>query len=309
MTTSHSRVSTMSLRGFSQTAIFPAICRAAHQMFDEDPKILHDPIAVKFIDDAARTALSNKDPTLMAMVIPAARTHFCLRSRIAEDCLERAVACGVDQYIVLGAGLDSFAYRQPDWARAIEIVEVDHPRTQEFKLELIKANGLRPPQNVSYLPVDFAAESVIDRLTQASTNTARPLFVSWLGVTQYLVPEAVSDVLRALASWPGGCGLLVTYMLADWSDFEPLTVERYKRQRDRAASLGEPWISGYSEATMASSLRSAGFAFQKAFTVSGIQSLYFARRTDGLRAEGGPSWIMGAYTSLAGEPWFNLESR
>src|SRR6516225_6993093 len=73
-------VSTMSLRGFSQTAILPAICRAAHQMLDADPKILHDPIAVKFIDDAAQTALSNRDPTLMAMVIPAARTHFCLRS-------------------------------------------------------------------------------------------------------------------------------------------------------------------------------------------------------------------------------------
>jgi methyltransferase (TIGR00027 family) len=299
----------MSLRGFSQTAIFPAICRAAHQMFDEDPKILHDPIAVKFIDAAAQTALSNKDPALMAMATPAARTHFCLRSRIAEDCLERAVARGVDQYIVLGAGLDSFAYRPPDWARAIEIVEVDHPRTQEFKLELIKANGLRPSQNVSYVPVDFASDSVIDRLTQASTDTARPLFVSRLGVTQYLVPEAVSDVLRALASWPGGCGLLVTYMLADWSEFEPQTVERYNRQRDRAASLGEPWISGYSQATMVASLRSTGFALQKSFTVSGIQSLYFARRTDGLRPEGGPSWIMGAHTSLGGKPWFDLESQ
>jgi methyltransferase (TIGR00027 family) len=299
----------MSLHSFSQTAIFAAICRAAHQMFDEDPKILRDPVAVKFIDDAARTALSNKDPTLMAMVTPAARSHFCLRSRIAEDCLERAAAHGVDQYIVLGAGLDSFAYRQPDWARGMEIVEVDHPRTQEFKIGLIKAKGLGPPQNVSYLPVDFAADSVIDRLTRTGTNTARPLFVSWLGVTQYLVPEAVSDVLRALASWPGGCGLLVTYMLADWSDFEPQTVARYKRQRERAASLGEPWISGYSETTMIASLRSAGFACRKSFTVSDIQSQYFARRTDGLRAEGGPSRIVGAHTSSAGEPWFNLESR
>jgi len=245
----------------------------------------------------------------MAMVTPAARTHFCLRSRIAEDCLERAAARGVKQYIVLGAGWDSFAYRQPDWARALEIVEVDHPRTQEFKIELIKAKGLGPRQNVSYLPVDFAAESVIDRLTRVGTNAARPIFVSWLGVTQYLVPESVSAILRALASWPGGCGLLVTYMLADWSDFEPQTVARFNRQRARAASLGEPWISGYSETSMIASLRSAGFACQKSFTVAAIQSRYFARRTDGLRAEGGPSRIMGAHTSCAGQPWFNLESR
>jgi methyltransferase (TIGR00027 family) len=299
----------MSLHGFSQTAMFAAICRAAHQMFDEDPKILHDPIALKCIDDAAQTALSNKDPILMAMVTRAQRAHFCLRSRIAEDCLARAVTSGVDQYIVLGAGLDSFAYRQPDWARTIKIVEVDHPLTQEFKLELIKANALGPPENVIYLPIDFASETLIDRFTQVSINVARPIFVSWLGVTQFLTPDAVSEVLRALASWPGGCGLLLTYMLADWSDFEPQTVEHYKRQRDRAALLGEPWISGYSEATMAASLRSAGFAFQKSFAVCDIQSLYFARRTDGLRAEGGPSRPMGAHTSWDGEPWFNLESR
>lgn len=299
----------MSLHGFSQTAIVTAVCRAAHQVLDDDPKILRDPIAVKFIDDAAHGALSNKDPMLMAMANPAARAHFCLRNRIAEDCLERAAVRGVDQYVVLGAGLDSFAYRQPDWARAIKIVEVDHPRTQDFKIELIKSKALGPPQNVIYLPVDFASESVINRLTQASINTARPIFVSWLGVTQYLEPDAVSDVLRALASWPGGCGLLMTYMLADWSDFEPEAVERFEYQRDRAASLGEPWLSGYSESSMVASLRSAGFAFQKSFAVSDIQSLYFARRTDGLRAEGGPSRIMGAHTSAGSESWFNLGSQ
>lgn len=299
----------MSLHGFSRTAIFAAICRAAHQILDEDPKILHDPIALKCLDEAAQTALSNRDPTLMALVTPMQRAHFCLRSRIAEDCLERAVERGVDQYVILGAGLDSFAYRQPDWARTIKVVEVDHPRTQAFKIELIKAKALGPPENVVYLPVDFTTEGVIGRLAQASINVARPIFVSWLGVTQYLASDAVSDVLRALASWPGGCGLLVTYMLADWADFEPQTVERYKRQRDRAASLGEPWISGYSETTMTASLRSAGFAFQKSFAVSDIQSLYFARRTDGLRAEGGPSRLMGAHTSRDGEPWFDLESR
>jgi methyltransferase (TIGR00027 family) len=299
----------MSLDGFSRTAIFAAICRAAHQVCDDDPKILHDPIALKCIDDAAQTALRTRDPRLMAMVTAAQRAHFCLRSRIAEDCLQRAVARGVDQYVVLGAGLDLFAYRQPDWARTVKIVEVDHPRTQEFKIELIKAKALGPSENVIYLPVDFASENVIGRLTQASINVARPIFVSWLGVTQYLAPDAVSNVLRALASWPGGCGLLVTYMLADWSDFEPQTIERYNRQRDRAASFGEPWISGYSEATMTASLRSAGFAFQESFAVSDIQSLYFAHRTDGLRAEGGPSRLMGAHTSLDGEPWFDLQSR
>ena len=296
----------MSLQGFSRTAIATAIARAAHQLFDEDPKLLDDPLALTFVGDATREALRAQDPAIMNMANPASRVHFCLRSRIAEDCLARAVARGVDQYAILGAGLDSFAYRQPAWAHAVSIIEIDHPKTQAFKREWLRSRSVAPSSNVGYLSIDFARESLIQRLHQAPFDRTRPIFVSWLGVTQYLVPEAVTETLRSLAAWPGGCGLVLTYMLADWSDFTAEARTWFERQKDGAAAVGEPWLSRYSEAAMIAGLRSAGFAAQVTFALADIHALYFSRRTDGLQAEGGPSRIIGAHTSADGDAWFNL---
>ena len=220
--------------------------------------------------------------------------------------MRRAAAFGVEQYVILGAGLDSFAYRQPTWARSCRIVEVDHPKTQQLKIELIKSQALGPPQNVTYLAVDFATESLIDKFEQAEIDAARPIFVSWLGVSQYLAADAVSAVLRALATWRGGCGLLMTYMLADWSELDPLVRAGVERVKEWAASVGEPWLSGYSEASMIETLRSSGFAEQRPFATNAMQSLYFAKRTDGFKAEDGPSRIIGAHTCKGCTAWFNL---
>jgi methyltransferase (TIGR00027 family) len=297
----------MSLQTFSKTAIGPAICRAAHQLFDDDPKILCDPTALAFVDDATAAALSAKEPALMERVTPERRVHFCLRGRIVEDCLKKAVASGVSQYVVLGAGLDSFAYRQPDWARGTTIMEVDHPRSQEFKVALVKARSLSPLRNVRYLPVDFASESLEERLNHANIDASRPIFVSWLGVTQYLPEESITNVLRGLANWPGGCGLVTTYALSDWSEFDAKVRARFQAMKNQSASVGEPWLSAYSETSMAETLRLAGFEVQVPFAVSDIQARYFSGRTDGLRAEGGPSRIMGAHTHSGIESWFRLE--
>lgn len=296
----------MTLRGFSQTALGTAMCRAAHQIVDGEPKILCDPIAAKFLDEPTMAALRAGNPALMARINPGARVHFCLRSRVAEDCLERAVGCGVNQYVILGAGLDSFAYRQPEWAGALEIVEIDHPETQALKLDIVKSRHLGPPRNVTYLPIDFASESLLARLEHATLNVRRPIFVSWLGVTQYLTPDAVDRTLQALANWPGGCGVLLTYMLSDWSEFPPEAVARFEAQRKGSASLGEPWLSAYSESSITAALQTAGFVLERSFSVAEMQSRYFAGRADGLKAEGGPSRIMGAHTAADGAAWFDL---
>jgi O-methyltransferase involved in polyketide biosynthesis len=130
--------------------------------------------------------------------------------------------------------------------------------------------------------------------------------VSWLGVTQYLTADAVAKTLHALAAWPGGCGIVLTYMLSDWSDFTPEAVARFEAQRNMATSVGEPWLSGYSESSITATLRAAGFALQRSFPVAELQSRYFAGRADGLKAEGGPSRIIGAHTSADGGAWFDL---
>jgi methyltransferase (TIGR00027 family) len=222
--------------------------------------------------------------------------------------MKRATARGAEQHIILGAGLDSFAYRQPAWARSINILEVDHPKTQQLKLELVKSQGLGPPSNVSYLPIDFARDSLLDGLKQADIDETRPIFLSWLGGSQYLATNEVSALLRALASWRGGCGLVMTYMLAEWSDLEPVIRAGWERAKQWAASVGEPWLSHYSESSMRETLRSAGFAAQNPFTANDMQFLYFAKRTDGLRAEVGPSRIISAHTSEDGADWFDVAS-
>ncbi len=99
---------------------------------------------------------------------------------------------------------------------------------------------------------------------------------------------------------------MLTYMLADGSDFRPAARARFEYARDRAASLGEPWINHYSEAAMIATLRSAGFAAHTSFALSDIKARYFSQRTDGLKAEGGPSLIIGAHTSPSGSAWFDV---
>jgi len=283
-----------------------AICRAAHQMLDDDPKILRDPIALKFLSEGELAALRSRDPALMAMANPFTRAHFCQRSRVAEDCMERAAARGVDQFIILGAGLDSFAYRQPPWAQSSKVVEVDHPDTQKAKIELIRSRDLGPPGNVAYVAADLARGSLIDRLDQTGIDTARPIFVSWLGVSQYLPADAVSAVLRALAGWRGGCGLVMTYVLADWSNLQAEVRAGAERTMQWAASVGEPWLSSFSETTIIDVLRSAGFVGQKTFAASELRSIYL-RHGQAFDVAANPSRIIASYTTQDAASCFDLE--
>jgi methyltransferase (TIGR00027 family) len=296
----------VALQDFSKTATMTAICRAAHQILDDDPKILNDPIALKFVNEEALSGLRRRDPMLMMLASPFARLHFCLRSRVAEDCMERAAAQDAEQFVILGAGLDSFAYRQPDWAQNCKIVEVDHPKTQQFKIELVKSRALELSDNVIYIAFDFATDSLTDRFEQTSLDARRPIFVSWLGVSQYLPVDTVSRVLRELAAWRGGCGLVMTYALEDWSDLDPIVRTGAERAKEWAASVGEPWLSSYSDSAIVHALRSAGFSAVKPFTVAELQSTYFSRN-HAFEASAGPSRIVGAHTSGQDMTWFELD--
>ncbi|MBN9078102.1 MAG: hypothetical protein BGN87_13030 [Rhizobiales bacterium 65-79] len=291
---------------FSDTATMAAICRAAHQILDDDPRILDDPIAAKFLSEETLADLRARDPMLMAVANPFTRLHFCLRSRVAEDCMKRAAAHSVEQLIVLGAGLDSFAYRQPIWAQSCKIVEIDHPKAQRLKTGLVKSQGLGPPENVSYLPIDLTAEPLTDALKQAGMDAIRPLFVSWLGVSQYLPFDAVANVLGALGAWPGGCGLVMTYALADWSSLEPAVRAGAERAKEQAASIGEPWLNSFSEQEIAALMRSSGFAALKPFATAELQSVYF-KADHAIEASAGPSRIIGAHSVDEGIAWFDLD--
>src|SRR5260370_40550562 len=119
------------------------------------------------------------------------RSAFVLRSGFVEDCLQSAVTGGIRQYVILGAGLDPFAYRQPGWARNLAIFEVDHPSSQEYKKERLAARGIQIPANLRFCPCDFEHQSLDEALAAISFERGTTTFFSWLGVTQYLTRDAI----------------------------------------------------------------------------------------------------------------------
>ena len=206
----------------------------------------------------------------------ALRSHVVLRSRFAEDSLHDAVTRGATQYVLLGAGLDTFAYRQPAWARAIEIVEVDHPASQADKRERLGAAGIEIPGNVRYADIDFERETLAEGLLRSGIAFDQPTFFSWLGVTMYLTREAIDAVLKTVASFPRGSEIVLTFAQppAPGDDMSSLAA--------RAAHVGEPWISYFTPEELEAVLRGHGFPEvfflirEEAFT------RYYDGRQDGL---------------------------
>jgi methyltransferase (TIGR00027 family) len=169
---------------FSRTAHRVAIRRAAHQLFDQ-PKVLDDPLAVPIIGAEAAEKLCASPRERKHPFARAFRAFMVARSRYAEDQLAKAVEQDVAQYVVLGAGLDTFACRNPD-STNLRVFEVDHPATQAWKLERLQAAGIAIPQSLKFVPVDFERQTLAAGLEQGGFDSGSPAFFSWLGVTPYL---------------------------------------------------------------------------------------------------------------------------
>src|SRR5262245_27521296 len=139
----------------SGTAIIVARLRAAHQILDADPKIFVDPIALGFVPASSEEELRADAASLQRPIDRAIRATVVMRSRYVEDVLQEVAASGVRQYVNLGAGLDTFAYRQPSWAHALTLYEVDHPETQHWKQANLDRLGIVPPANLRWCPINF----------------------------------------------------------------------------------------------------------------------------------------------------------
>jgi methyltransferase (TIGR00027 family) len=181
-------------------------------LLDDEPRVFIDPVAVGLFPEAAEAVIRGQADQFLEPSWRRIRANFLLRSRQAEDSLAEAVARGVKQYVVLGAGLDTFAYRQPTWAKNIRIVEIDHPASQYFKIECLRNRGVFIPSNLHFQPVDFRTETLSEKLAATPLAKTEPIFVSWLGVTQYLSSEAIEGTLRAVASWQGGSEIVLEHI-------------------------------------------------------------------------------------------------
>jgi methyltransferase (TIGR00027 family) len=177
-----------------------AVRRAAHQLFDQ-PRVLDDPLALPIIGIAAAEKLRTS-PKTQSSIARAFRAFMAVRSRYAEDQLAQAVARGTRQYVVLGAGLDTFAYRNP--YPGLRVFEVDHPATQEWKRGRLQAAGIAVPSSMIYAAVDFERQTLAWGLEQSGFDPKLPAFFSWLGVVPYLTRESCMATLSHIAKLPAG---------------------------------------------------------------------------------------------------------
>jgi methyltransferase (TIGR00027 family) len=173
----------MAERDASLTARGVAALRAAHLLIDESPPILDDSVIVRLLGPVYESYIRAEVQRYQSPPARGLRSHVVLRSRVAEDALRDAVARGIEQYVLLGAGLDTFGYRQPAWAAGLAIIEVDHPSSQADKRRLLEAADMVIPPNVTYADVDFERETLAQGLGRCGVSFERPAFFSWLGVT------------------------------------------------------------------------------------------------------------------------------
>jgi methyltransferase (TIGR00027 family) len=240
----------------SRTALATAAARAAHLTVDRAPWIFEDRVAALLLGELAEELLAAHREARGDHVLASMRVAMTARSRYTEDRLAEACGQGVAQYVLLGAGLDSFAYRSPLTDR-LRVYEVDHPATQAWKRQRLAAAGVRVPARVGFVAVDFTVDSLSDRLAEAGFDRAQPAFVSWLGVTQYLTAEAIAATLDAIASACPGTELAMEYVVPAELRDEPGTAlaDFYI---PRATELGEPWLTFMTPGDVASLLGARG---------------------------------------------------
>ena len=259
----------------SRTALGVASLRAAHQLLDGQPRILDDPVAVRLIGPEGVARITAHPGRLREPRLAALRCHVVLRSRYAEDRLAGAVRAGVRQCVIVGAGFDTFAYRQPGWARALRIFEVDQPASQAAKRDLLARVAIPIPDNLTYVELDLERLPLRETLAAAGLDFGRPVFFSCLGVLVYLTREAVRDFFRLVGACPAGSELVLTYSGSESADDDPTSLAA------RAKELGEPWLTRFSAQELTAELSDAGLRTVE-FLSSEQAARYLGRRDDGL---------------------------
>jgi len=276
----------------SKTAFGVARRRAVHQVLDQQPLVLTDPIAVPILGPQTAASILAEAEKHNHPFSRAMRAFMVARSRYAEEQLRTAVRAGVDQYVVLGAGLDTFAYR--NFYDQLKVFEVDHPATQEWKRYLLAQAVIEVPSSLTFVPVDFEKQTLTDGLAQTTFDFSRPAFFSWLGVTPYLTLEAFRATINSIAAMPEKSGVTFEYAL-DRSLLSFREKLAFDLIAERVAQAGEPFQLFFSPDAMQQELRRAGFTTIEELTSSDINARYFKERKDGLKLQGGVAHLITAW--------------
>jgi len=264
----------------SRTAQRVALRRASHQVLDK-PTVFDDPLAVAIANGESERPSDAQQPFSRSL-----RAFIAVRSRYAEDQLAAAVQRGIRQYVVLGAGLDTFAYRNPFQSAGLHVFEVDHPATQEWKRGQLQNAGIPIPREMTFAAVDFERQSLEDGLLAAGFEKQQPAFFSWLGVTPYLSRAAFDTTIRFIASMPSGSGVVFDFAV-ERSLLSPVQQLALDALAARVARAGEPFRLFFDPAALGTELRRLGFENIADLNSDQINARYFSGRSDGLCVSGG----------------------
>jgi methyltransferase (TIGR00027 family) len=263
----------------SATAMAVAVSRGSHRAYDEPPWILDDPYALLLAGPAWRDIHASDEAVFAEPVRRQSRSSIVVRSRYAED---RLLAGCYRQYVILGAGLDSFAWRRPGLVGQMRVFEVDHPATQAWKRARADDLGLPIRDGHIFVPVDFEAEPLEAALNRARLDWSQPVFFSWLGVIIYLTTEAVEATLRTVAACAPGSEVVLSYDAS-----EPFLDEVARKmvniESKMVAAAGEPYTLTFSPAEAETLVRCCGLAVADHLTPTDLYDRYFSGRADGLR--------------------------
>lgn len=241
--------------------------RVAHLLQDGEPKIFNDTLAQRLLGFADHQILRTRS------FLPMSTSTWILRARYAEDQLAEAVAHGITQYLILGAGLDTFAYRALGPGSALHVFEVDTPELQGWKRDRLETCRIAVPSTCTFVPCDFNAQSLAEAVAGSSFDSAQATFVSWLGVIGYLDREAVVETLRWIAALGPHTELVLTYSNPE---------ARSSPGGRFAQRIGLPVGLAFSTEEMADLLHDCGFGAMHALTVDEARAKYFVGRSDGL---------------------------
>ncbi len=262
----------------SATALRVAMRRAAHQLIDR-PIVFEDPLALAIIGERRAEIVRAGDPRERSRLGRSLRAFLAARSRYAQEALDAAVGRGVGQYVILGAGLDTSAYRVPH--AGLRCFEVDHPATQEWKRRLLEEAGIPIPASLTFVPLDFETQALAIGLRAAGFDSSRPAFFSWLGVVPYLHRESVTATLAMIAALPGESAVVFDYGVPPSRlPLRELLVAAYVAKR--VAAAGEPWRTFFDPDELAHELAALGFRRTEDLGPVEINARYFAGRADGL---------------------------
>jgi methyltransferase (TIGR00027 family) len=271
----------------SRTALAAATHRAAHQILEQG-RIFRDPLALRILGQdpeiVAREAQEHRERRRM-------RLFIAVRTRFAEDSLAKAVENGVRQLVVLGAGLDTYAYRNPFGDR-LRVFEVDHPATQAWKRQQLAFAAISVPNTLTFAPIDFEREILAQQLAAVGFDLTQQTFFMWLGVVPYLTEDAVWSTLRFIARSPNGA-----HVVFDYSDppdsLSPELRTSHDERAQRVESIGEAWLCYFKPETLRAGLSELGFRDIQDLGPPQISARYFPNRDGSPPDRGGHIVLAG----------------